>query len=181
MLKTALATWCAAVAPVAGPAAAQSASPHARAVAEVSRALSTRAVLMLAVAALLAACMPRGDDKASSARPPDMHNSRNALDWPGTYAGVTPCADCPGIEMRLRLQLDGNYELSTRYQDRQVAPQTVQGRFSWDAAGNTITLDAAGSGQQFRVGEGRLLQLDRDGTAPSWNTPYRVLTLQGRK
>jgi uncharacterized lipoprotein NlpE involved in copper resistance len=110
-----------------------------------------------------------------------MHNSRNSLDWPGTYAGVMPCADCPGIETRLTLQLDGRYELSTRYQDRQVAAQTVQGKFSWDAAGNIITLDAAGAGQQFRVGENRLLQLNRDGSSPSWDTPSRVLTRQPGK
>lgn len=118
--------------------------------------------------------MPRGDGTVPDA----AHNSRNAVDWAGTYEGVTPCADCPGIKLRLTLQADGRYELSTQYLDRQVAPQTVRGRFSWDASGSTITLDAAGQGQQFRVGEGRLLQLNRDGSAPSWNTPYRVLTLQ---
>jgi hypothetical protein len=57
-----------------------------------------------------------------------------------------------------------------------VAPQTARGQFSWNAAGNTITLDASGAGQQFRVGEDRLLQLNRDGSAPPWNAPNRVLT-----
>ena len=134
-------------------------------------------VLALAVAAMLGACMPRNDGMVPDA----AHNSRNALDWAGTYEGITPCADCPGIRMQLTLQPDGRYELSTQYLDRQVAPRTVHGRFSWDAGGSTITLDAAGQGQQFRVGEGRLLQLDRDGSAPAWSTPYRVLTLQKPK
>jgi heat shock protein HslJ len=123
-------------------------------------------------------CMPRGSDSAGSARPPDGHNSRNALDWAGTYSGVMPCADCPGIEMRLTLRNDGSYELSTLYQDRQPAPKIVSGRFSWDAAGNSITLDAAGMGQQFRVGEGRLLQLNQDGSSPGWNATHRMLMLQ---
>ena len=60
----------------------------------------------------------------------------------------------------------------------QVAPQTARGSFSWNAAGNTITLEGAGGGQQFRVGEGRLLQLGRDGGVPPWNAPGRVLTRQ---
>ncbi|HSH50375.1 MAG TPA: copper resistance protein NlpE N-terminal domain-containing protein, partial [Bacteroidales bacterium] len=30
--------------------------------------------------------------------PPDMHTSEISLDWQGTYKGVLPCADCPGIE-----------------------------------------------------------------------------------
>ncbi len=110
-----------------------------------------------------------------------MHTSRNALDWAGSYEGVLPCADCPGIKTRLVLHADGRFSLERQYLERQVAPQTANGRFLWNTAGDTIVLDAAGSGQQFRVGEGRLLQLDRDGTAPPWNTPNRVLTLQPRK
>ena len=128
--------------------------------------------LTLALAAALGACMPRND----AAVPDPAHNSRNALDWAGSYEGVLPCADCSGIKTRLVLQSDGQFELSTQYLDRQSAPQTVRGRFTWDGAGSTITLDAAGWGQQFRVGEGRLLQLNRDGSAPPWNSPHRTLT-----
>jgi uncharacterized lipoprotein NlpE involved in copper resistance len=128
--------------------------------------------LTLALAAALGACMPRND----AAVPDPAHNSRNALDWAGSYEGVLPCADCPGIKTRLVLSADGQFELSTQYLDRQVVPQTVRGRFHWNSAGSSITLDAAGAGQQFQVGEGRLLQLNRDGSAPPWNTPHRVLT-----
>lgn len=133
----------------------------------------------LALAAILAlaaftGCMPRSD----AAAPDTAHSSRNAVDWAGIYEGTLPCADCPGIRTRLTLQADGQYELRTQYLERPVAPQTVRGRFTWNASGSAITLDAAGHGQQFRVGEGRLLQLDRDGSAPPWDTPYRVLTLQ---
>lgn len=113
---------------------------------------------------------------AAPASPDPAHNSRNAVDWAGTYEGVTPCADCPGIKLRLTLRADGRYELATQYLDRQPTPTTVRGSFTWNAAGSAITLDSAGGGQQFRVGEGRLLQMNRDGTAPGWNTPGRVLT-----
>jgi uncharacterized lipoprotein NlpE involved in copper resistance len=133
--------------------------------------------LMLALAAALAACMPRND----AAVPDPAHNSRNALDWAGAYEGIMPCADCPGIKTRLTLLKDGRYELSTQYLERQVAPQTARGQFSWNAAGSAITLDAAGHGQQFQVGEGRLLQLNQDGSSPGWNATYRVLTLQKPK
>ena len=134
-------------------------------------------VLTTTLAAALGACVPRND----RAVPDPAHNSRNAVDWAGTYEGVTPCADCPGIRMQLTLTPDGRFELGTQYLERQVAPQTASGHFSWNAAGNTITLEGAGRGQQFRVGEGRLLQLDRDGSAPPWDTPYRVLTLQATR
>ena len=121
----------------------------------------------------LAGCMPRTEPVA---KPPDMHNSRNSLDWAGTYEGVLPCADCPGIQTRLVLLADGQFELSTRYIDRQATPTTTRGRVGWNAAGSDITLGSGDAAPQFRVGEGRLLQLNRDGTAPPWNSPHRVLT-----
>ena len=133
--------------------------------------------LMLALAAALVACMPRQD----AAVPDPAHNSRNAVDWAGAYEGIMPCADCPGIKTRLTLQPDGRYELSTQYLERQVAPQTARGQFSWNAAGSAIRLDAAGHGQQFQVGEGRLLQLNQDGSSPGWNATQRVLTMQKTK
>ena len=131
--------------------------------------------LMLACWMGLAGCMPQS---GGTAVPDPAHNSRNALDWAGTYEGVTPCADCPGIRMRLSLQDDGRFALSTQYLDRQVAPQTVVGPFTWNVAGDTVTLEGDGGGRQFRVGEGRLLLLDRDGGVPSWSAPHRVLTRQ---
>ncbi len=126
--------------------------------------------------------MPRAEPPVSpAAKRVDAHNSRNSLDWAGAYEGVLPCADCPGMQTRLLLRMDGSFEIRTQYLERQVAPQTASGRFNWNDAGSRITLDAAGSGQQFQVGEGRLLQLNRDGSAPAWNAPNRVLTLQPQK
>jgi uncharacterized lipoprotein NlpE involved in copper resistance len=142
-----------------------------------------QAVLIAGLSALvLVACAPPAGMQASTTpAPPDMHNSRNALDWAGTYEGVLPCADCPGIQTRVMLMADGQFELSTRYIDRQTTPTTTRGRFAWNAAGSDITLGADSAAPRFRVGEGRLLQLDRDGTAPRWNAPGRVLTLQPKK
>lgn len=144
----------------------------------MSRTPGRIVIALVAGTLAVVGCASRNDGAAAAAAPDPAHNSRNALDWAGTYEGVTPCADCPGIRMRLKLQRDGRFELSTQYLDRQATPQTVRGSFSWNAAGNTITLDGAGGGQQFRVGEGRLLQLDRDGGVPPWTAPGRVLTRQ---
>lgn len=113
---------------------------------------------------------------ATTAKAVDGHNSRNSLSWAGVYEGVLPCADCPGIKTQLTLRRDGSYELVTQYLDRPLPPQTVRGQFAWNAAGGGITLDAAGGGQPFMVGEGRLLQLNRDGTPLPANAPTRVLT-----
>lgn len=129
-------------------------------------------------AVLLAALLATGAPSRDAIAADPAHNSRNALDWAGVYEGVTPCADCPGIQTRLTLHADGRFDLRTQYLERQVATQTVHGSFGWDASGSTITLGGEGNGQQFRVGEGRLLQINRDGSVPPWDAPYRVLTRQ---
>jgi uncharacterized lipoprotein NlpE involved in copper resistance len=134
-------------------------------------ALRSPFMALLFAAAALAACASR------VAAPPDMHNSRNALSWAGTYEGVLPCADCPGIRTRLLLQSDGRFELSTQYIDRQRAPVVRSGRLQWNDAGNTITLPLPGErARQFRVGEGRLLQLDAQGGVPPWDSAQNLLT-----
>lgn len=40
-------------------------------------------------------------------------NSRNSLDWEGTYKGILPCADCEGIETMVILKDNDRYTLST--------------------------------------------------------------------
>ncbi len=98
----------------------------------------------------------------STAPAPDMHTSETALDWPGTYEGVVPCADCPGIEPNLTLNEDNTFELSVLYQDREKKPTVSKGNFTFDATGNIITLDKAGNNTSYKVKEGCLAMLDGD-------------------
>ncbi len=136
------------------------------------------AFIVFVLAAFLSACMPRKEDAVPAiAQPADVHTSRNSLDWAGAYEGVLPCADCPGIKTRLTLDRDGGYEISSQYLDRQPAPMIARGQFTWHAAGNAISLDARGGGQQYAVGEGRLVLLNRDGTQQMPPSSNRVLTL----
>ena len=79
------------------------------------------------------------------------------------------------LQTRLVLSAEDSFVLSTQYLDRQATPQVVRGQFNWNAAGSAIALDAAGDGQQFMVGEGRLLQLNRDGTPTAPGAQNRVL------
>ena len=131
------------------------------------------ACILCLLAAFLSACVSPG-----TAPPPDAaHNSRNSLDWAGVYAGVLPCADCPGIKTRLTLGRDGNYQLSTQYIDRPDAPKVVRGPFTWDAGGSSIALDASAGGQRFMVGEGRLLLLQPDGSRRPPDAAPAVLKL----
>ena len=93
-------------------------------------------------------------------------NSRTSVDWDGTYFGVVPCADCPGIETRITLNKDETYHLSWKYQDKGDEVFQNSGKFQWDDSGGIITLvglDKALFPNLYRVGENRLFQLDKDG------------------
>src|SRR5215469_4486920 len=134
-------------------------------------------VILLAVASLVSAAAQQGGAGAPPTQPADMHNSRNALDWAGTYEGVLPCADCPGIKTRLTLNYDGSYRLVTQAQGSQNAEKSVSGVFTWQPSGNAITLDERGGRQQFSVGEGRLTLLRPVGGTSQSAAANLVLTL----
>lgn len=88
-------------------------------------------------------------------------NSRTSLDWAGTYQGVLPCADCPGISTTIMLKENGTYTLSTRYLERGDSVFRESGTFSWNDAGGEISLGE--DNRKLLVGENRLFQLDLDG------------------
>ena len=54
--------------------------------------------------AFLTACAPSRNAAPSTA------TARDSLDWAGSYEGVLPCADCPGIRTRVTLSDNGRYE-----------------------------------------------------------------------
>lgn len=115
--------------------------------------------LSLLTMLFIAAC--KGPKEVGYANPDPAHNSENSLDWAGTYQGVLPCADCPGIRTTLVIEQDGDYTLYTNYLERGDSVYTETGEFNWDDAGSKITLRA--SGQKFKVGENQLTQLDQEG------------------
>jgi uncharacterized lipoprotein NlpE involved in copper resistance len=94
----------------------------------------------------------------------DNHTSQNSLDYHGIYKGVLPCADCEGIEVILELGPGDSYTKKTIYlgkDDNQVNESS--GTFSWNEAGNTITLNEENSPNQYFVGENVLFHLDMEG------------------
>ena len=88
--------------------------------------------------------------------------TRNAVDWDGTYAGILPCASCPGIDVTLDLESDGRYRLAETYQDSGEATFVEQGTFTWNEAGTTITLDDEDK-RSFLVTEGSVEMVGADG------------------
>lgn len=90
------------------------------------------------------------------------HNSKNSLDWSGTYEGVLPCADCEGIKNTLTISDDNNFHLTQEYINKNFSVKD-SGTFTWDANGANITLNSKDNEFNYKVGENRLIQLDLEG------------------
>lgn len=95
----------------------------------------------------------------------DHHTAKMSLDYVGSYKGITPCADCEGIETTLYLTDESKYVLQTNYLGKKEAVVNEQrGTYSWNEAGNTVILAGIENGpSQYFVGENNVTQLDRDG------------------
>lgn len=89
-------------------------------------------------------------------------NSEVSIDWEGTYHGVLPCADCPGISTVLTLDGEGKYKLETKYLEKDDNIYVEEGLFSWDPTGSDITLQASDN-RRFKVGENQVFHLDQEG------------------
>ena len=117
--------------------------------------MKTNNLLIIAAVLLFASCGGRGRPAASAdgATPvPDMHTAETSLDYTGTYTGVLPAADCPGIEVRLTLGDDGRYTLDEQYIDRDTRFHTA-GRYT--VRENLLTLDGADGATYYRIEEHR--------------------------
>ena len=97
----------------------------------------------------------------------DAHNSRNSLDWEGSYSGVLPCEDCVGIETSLQINRDHTYTVTQRFVDSaDTASDELrsEGSFMWNEDGSSITLEnVQGDVSTFRVGELFLTPLNKNG------------------
>lgn len=90
------------------------------------------------------------------------HNAMNSLDYDGSYIGNLPCADCESIETTIVLSLD-TYNKETIYKGKSNKTFKESGKYSWNKAGNTITLLGSEVPNQYFVGENVLFHLNTEG------------------
>ena len=93
--------------------------------------------ILVCSCALLAACNNSAKTNKSagadstSIEVTDIHNAENSLDYEGTYKGVFPAADCPGIETTLTLNPDKTFSLHSVYIDRDSSFDEKGGELSY--------------------------------------------------
>lgn len=130
------------------------------------------AVAFLAVG--LMSCQPKNQSETQENTTPtenttdslavsDGHNSRNSVDWQGTYEGTLPCADCPGIKTTIVLNEDGSFTMKQEYLERESIFEE-KGNFIWSEDGGKIQLKLKDNEvYNFIVGENKLFMLDQEG------------------
>jgi uncharacterized lipoprotein NlpE involved in copper resistance len=125
---------------------------------------------IIAIAALVIiglSCGRQSTDQATSDEMPsefyNMHNARIALDYVGSYSGVLPCADCEGISTEVILVDESQFIRRTQYLGADDMVFEESGIYTWDEAGNTITLEGAHEPNRYFVSENRIFHLDMDG------------------
>ncbi len=133
------------------------------------------AALVALVLALGACTDPSGTPQAPPSVPVPAPPPAAA---PGHYAGVLPCADCPGIGTDLQLWPSGACVLQERYQDRPAEQGAfiAWGRWRNDGQGGVeLTLRTEETLRRFAVRpHGALLLLQPDGTAAADTAAYTL-------
>jgi len=146
----------------------------------------TRIVPFLAAVLLAAGCATErsgnGSAAADTAGTPPVRDAARlvaGLALPATYAGILPCADCPGIRYRLNLWPDGVFHLHREWLDRDFEESDI-GRWRKDPARNAILLYGGREMPlQFSVeGPRTLRKLDIEGRPIEPGLPYE-LTSEG--
>lgn len=117
--------------------------------------MKTNRLLFIAVAVLVA-CNPGGTPNASQ--------TETAQKIAGQYRGMTPCADCEGIEYLLNINADFSYVGALVYRGKNAQPVPLTGKWSF-TADNRIKFDMTPPEgmNQFEIGENQLIMLDRQG------------------
>jgi copper homeostasis protein (lipoprotein) len=83
----------------------------------------------------------------------------------GTFEGLLPCADCPGVQHRLTLSPDGSYHLRRKYQEKPNGTVDEVGSWALSSDGKVLALQGDRDGARyFSVASAdRVTQLDTRG------------------
>lgn len=67
----------------------------------------------------------------------------------GSYEGILPCADCPGLHTIIDLKSDNTFHMEEIYLERSEEPLITEG--TWELDGDIITFRADGYSFEYKV------------------------------
>lgn len=125
-------------------------------------------LVLVFCATLLLSCGGKGGkpqaEKSSAAKAnvtqSDIHNAKNSLDYMGVYYGKITEA---GKEVDVYITLkDSTFTKMVEYNSSSAS--SIDGTYSWNEEGNTITLNEEEKPNQYFVGENTLTCIDVNGS-----------------
>ncbi len=135
--------------------------------AEAAAAPAAPAASVDAVTAVVDHGSPAGDAKGFDTKA-----------FAGTYAGMLPCADCPGIDSTIAFTPEGSYTLSETYQDADQSSFVSKGTWSLRGDGKAVLLDPEDKDEYDRsfaiVSPTELRALDQQGKPIAGTVEYRL-------
>ena len=96
----------------------------------------------------------------------------------GLYAGILPCADCPGIDTSIAFTPEGGYSMSETYQGEGGGSFVTKGTWTLREDGKTLLLDPEDKEERDRwyeiVSASELRALTPDGKPIESNLDYSL-------
>ena len=71
----------------------------------------------------------------------------------GTYGGILPCADCPGIDTTIAFTPEGGYTMGEIYQDSDSSAFATKGTWTVREDGKSVLLDSEDKDERDRAFE----------------------------
>ena len=106
-------------------------------------------------------------DSAQQAQPEEAAKAEAPKKHVGEFSGKVPCADCPGIEMKLTLNEDGSFLLDETYLEKKDGQFNAKGSYEVSADGAFVTLKEEGNDKPrvFLVEEDAVYLVEKVGDA----------------
>ena len=82
---------------------------------------------------------------SAQAQPEEAAKAEAPKKHVGEFSGKLPCADCPGIEMKLTLNEDGSFLLDETYLEKKDGQFNAKGSYEVSADGAFVTLKEEGN------------------------------------
>jgi len=106
----------------------------------------------------------------------DNHSANVSLDYQGTYTGVVLCDQCDSVDIKLTINEGNTFSQVVKCFKLGGGDLTFEGTFSWNEAGNTITLSGVENApNKFFVGENQLFVLDENGERRTGETAGKYI------
>ncbi len=117
-------------------------------------------VLAFALAIIMVSC--RNNQSKNNEQEATVGQEETTQDFYGTYEGVLPCADCPGIKIVLTLKDDTTYDLSTEYLEKGNETIATSGVYTLEKDVITLITPSTNEETYYKILDGKLALLGSD-------------------